>query len=259
MRLAISAIHRHGDLHIEAPLSHHPGEHLQTGRALVLRAGRLRRIHRKCHPHQATLAKRLGVSERTIRRWLSQLIDLGYISVRRTGRGSWCTLAWVGVESDRTGTSDQGPEKDVRSDTTSVSGAYKEEPRSWTGNPSSSSTAGEGRGPRPRDDDDDQEPPQERKTQNPSPGDPLVREVRGTLEAWFERRGSPKPLNRPSDPIPDEVIADELGKRHASILELKDFLDGDYTSAHPRAPEDSVQRCLPRDSGVLHQGTHRRP
>jgi DNA-binding transcriptional ArsR family regulator len=81
-----------------------------------------------CFPHQATLAKRIGVSDRTIRRWLSELVRTGHVIPRRTGRGSYYTLAWVGLAGDRTQVSVPRSDRCLRPDRTSVAGAYKEEP-----------------------------------------------------------------------------------------------------------------------------------
>jgi DNA-binding MarR family transcriptional regulator len=41
---------------------------------------------RACFPLQATLAKRLGVTDRTVRQCLSGLVERGHLRVRRRGR-----------------------------------------------------------------------------------------------------------------------------------------------------------------------------
>lgn len=188
-----------------------------------------------CFPHQATLAKRLGVSERSIRRWLCQLVQTGHVIPRRTGHGSDYTLAWVGLDGDRTNVSVLRSDTYVRSDRTSVAGAYKEEPYQRTKGPQSSSSSSEGAGNRGRKDDDDQKPPQERKTQNPTrPADSLVREVRQTLVTWARTNG----YEEPSDPIPDEAIAHRLGEVHAELADLKSFLYGEFLERLKRL-EDS--------------------
>jgi hypothetical protein len=99
-----------------------------------------------CFPHQATVAKRLGVSDRSIRRWLSELVQTGHVIPRRTGRGSHYTLAWVGLDNDRTHVSVFRSDIYVRSDRTSVAGAYKEEPYQITEGPQSSSSSSVGVG-----------------------------------------------------------------------------------------------------------------
>lgn len=189
-----------------------------------------------CYPHQATLATRLHVSDRSIGRWLSQLVHTGHVTVRRTKRGSRYTLSWVGVVADKTGVSDRQSDTCVRSDRTSVAGANKEEPYQRTEGPQSSSSSFVGVGNRGcKDDDDDQKSPQGRKTQNPTnPADSLVREVRETLVRWVNRNG----YEQPSDSIPDEAIAQLLREQRAELADLKNFLYGEFSERLKRL-EDS--------------------
>ena len=188
-----------------------------------------------CFPHQATLAKRLGVSDRSIRRWLSQLVHTGHVTVRRTKLGCRYTLGWVGVDADRTRRSDHQSDTCVQSNRTSVAGAYKEEPYQRTEGTQSSSSSSVRVGNRGRKDDDDQKPPQERTTQNPTrPADSIVREVRETLVTWARTNG----YEQPSDPIPDQAIAQRLREERAEMTDLNSFLYGEFLERLKRL-EDS--------------------
>lgn len=199
-------------------------------------AGAAGGVDGKCYPSEALLANLLGKSVRTIRTWLRPLVKFGYLIPKRTGRSYKYRLFWAVAASDRPKTADRRPAESCLSERQKTAAVYKEDPyqKSVPASSSSSSTTAQGKEPRRRD--DDRTPPQRKEDPKPRPAaDPLANEVRKTLVVCFKNWGYPIPPDKARDPIPDTVIADELRKKGASLLDLQNFLHGDY---HDRTLND---------------------
>jgi hypothetical protein len=63
----------------------------------------------ECWPHQKTAAERLGKSVRSVKRWIAELVQTGYITIRRTQCGNRYKLAWAETVPGSNGSTSFGP------------------------------------------------------------------------------------------------------------------------------------------------------